>query len=344
LDAEDVGMKFRALLSLLFTFIIVSGAAAQTAAPSPGPMIGTEGVARGYLLGPGDEITGRVLGEEEFNFTAYVNADGNIMVPFFNKPIVAMCRTERALRADLIMLLEKQLRNPQFSMNIKANSRPPATVFGEVKTPTHYDLRRVATIYELLALSGGPTEEAGGVVEVKRPQPPICADEADTKEWASAVADATGVPTRTFSLSSILAGKENVAIFPGDVIQVHKGPPVWVIGEVANPMGINIREDGLTLTEAVAKLGGLRREAKSKAVKIHRLKNSDTKGDRELLIANLDDIKNKGGKDVLLQPYDIVEIDVAKPSVLKQIIDVAIGASKTVLTSTSSGIGYRVIQ
>jgi polysaccharide biosynthesis/export protein len=337
-------MKIRGLLSLVITFMFAGGIAAQTVAPSPGPMIGTEGVAKGYLLGPGDEVTGRVLGEEEFSFTAYVNADGNIMVPFFDKPIVAMCRTERALRADLIMLLEKQLKNPQFSMNIKANNRPPATVFGEVKTPTHYDLKRVATIYELLALSGGPTEEAGGVVEIKRPQPPICADEADTKEWATAVADATGVPTRTFSLSSILTGKQNVAIFPGDIIEVRRAPPVYVVGEVMNPQGgLHLREEGMTLIEAIAMLGGLRREAKVKEIRIHRLKNSET-GDREILTANLDDIRKRGGKDLQLQPYDIVEIDQAKPSVLRQIIDVAIGASKTVISSTSTGFGYRVIR
>lgn len=337
-------MRFRSLFSLLFALLIAGAATAQTTAPSAGPMIGTEGLAKGYLLGPGDEVVGRVLGEEQFNFSAYVNADGNIMVPFFDKPIVAMCRTERALRADLITLLEKQLRNPQFSMNVKANNRPPATVFGEVKTPTHYDLKRVATIYELLALSGGPTEEAGGVVEVKRPQPPTCADEADTKEWAAAVADAAGVPTRTFSLSRILAGKENVAIFPGDIVEVQKAPPVYVVGEVINPQGgLYLREDGMTLTEAIAMLGGLRHEAKTDKIRIHRLVNPETKN-REVLIANLDDIRKRGGKDVLLQPYDIVEVDQVKPSVLRQIIDVAVGASKTVVASTSSGFGYKVIR
>ncbi len=336
-------MKFRSLLSLVLIFLIAGAAAAQNVASSPtGPMIGTEGLAKGYLLGPGDEITGRVLGEEEFNFTASVNADGNIMVPFFDKPIVAMCRTERALRADLIMLLEKQLRNPQFSMNIKANSRPPATVFGEVKTPTHWDLKRVATLYELIALSGGPTEEAGGVVELKRPQPPMCAEEADSKEWAKAVADATGVPTRTFSLSSILNGNENVAIYPGDIIQVHQAPPVHVVGEIMNPQGLRLREEGMTLTEAIVKLGGLRREAKTKDVKIYRRKSGDS-NDRIVLTANLDDIKKRGAKDPMLEPYDIIEVDRARDSIAKTILKVALGAGQTLVSSGASSIGYRVL-
>ena len=139
--------------------------------PSPGPMIGTEGLSKGYLLGPGDEITGKVLGEEEFGFTAYVNADGNIMVPFFDKPIVAMCRTEKALRADLIMLLQKQLRNPQFSIgpitayfcanvdDIIDRYQPALWIYGH----NHFsnDLQRGAT--RLVSNQMGYPREAGSI-------------------------------------------------------------------------------------------------------------------------------------------------------------------------------------
>ena len=42
---------------------------------------------KGYLIGPGDEITGKVLGEKEFDFVATVDEDGKIEVPFFDKPV-----------------------------------------------------------------------------------------------------------------------------------------------------------------------------------------------------------------------------------------------------------------
>ncbi len=60
-----------------------------------------------YLIGPGDEITTKILGEPQFDFVATVDQDGKIEVPFFDKPIVATCRTERELRADVSKLSVK---------------------------------------------------------------------------------------------------------------------------------------------------------------------------------------------------------------------------------------------
>lgn len=345
-------MKLKGLLSLVVLYLAVGAINAQEVVNTAGPMIGTESAGPRYLLGPGDEITGRVLGEEQFNFTAYVNEDGNILVPFFDKPIVAMCRTEKAVRADLIMLLEKQLRYPQFSMNIKRNSRPPATVFGEVKTPTRFDLRRTATLFELLAEAGGPTEEAGGVIKIKRPQPSACPDEYDRTGWEEAVRDEAGIPTKTFSLSRVMSGRDDISVYPGDVIEVLKGPPVWVVGEVSNPNGIRIRENGLTLTEAIVMIGGLKREAKTKEIKIYRLKdtvanvNEETLVDakqRDVITANLDAIKKQQAQDPLLKPYDIIEIERSKDSIAMTIAKVALGATKTIVSSGASNLGYRVI-
>jgi polysaccharide export outer membrane protein len=345
-------MKTKGLFALILSVFVVGTVTAQSdVAPPAGPMIGMESTGARYLLGPGDEITGRVLGEEQFNFTTFVNEDGNILVPFFEKPIVAMCRTEKAVRADLIMLLEKQLRNPQFSMNIKRNSRPPATVFGEVKTPTRFDLRRTATLFELLAEAGGPTEEAGGIINIKRPQPSACPEEYDRTGWEEAVKDEAGIPTKTFSLSRVMSGRDDIAIYPGDIIEVRKAPPVWVVGEVSNPNGIYIREEGLTLTEAIVKIGGLKREAKTKEIKIYRLKNSANLSDdnladakqRDVITANLDAIKKQQEQDPLLMPYDIIEIEKSKDSIAMTIAKVALGATKTIVSSGASNLGYRVI-
>ncbi len=54
--------------------------------------------AKGYLLGPGDEIAGKVLGEMEYDFVATINEDGFVEVPFSKTPVLAKCKTERELR------------------------------------------------------------------------------------------------------------------------------------------------------------------------------------------------------------------------------------------------------
>jgi polysaccharide export outer membrane protein len=301
--------------------------------------------AKGYQLYPGDEVTGKVLGEKDFDFVATVNEDGNIEVPFFDKPVNAKCRTERELRADVTQLLTRYLKSPQLSLRITdRKSRPPATIYGEVRTPQQVLLMRKATLVELLAFSGGVTEEAGGTIQVFRTQAPLCADASEENIWKSDTNDATSVPSKTYSLASVKSGKEeaNPIIYPGDVIVVHKASPVYITGEVVAPQGIYLKEGGMTLTEAIAKIGGVRREAKTKDIKIHRLKSIDSK-EREVISANYDLIKAGKQKDIMLEPQDIIEVDKAKDSLAKQILNIAVGAGRTAVQSVSGGVGYRVL-
>ncbi len=87
--------------------------------------------AKGYQVGPGDELTIKVAGETDFDFIARVNEDGKIDVPFDDQPLDARCKTERQLRGEMKQLLSRYLKNPQFSLRVTdQNSRPPATVYG----------------------------------------------------------------------------------------------------------------------------------------------------------------------------------------------------------------------
>lgn len=301
--------------------------------------------AKGYQLYPGDEVTGKILGEEQFNFVATVNEDGYIEVPFFDKPVNAKCRTERELRADVTELLSKYLRSPQLSLRITdRKSRPPATIYGEVRTPQQVLLMRKATLVELLAFSGGVTEEAGGTIQVFRTQAPLCADGTAENIWKNDSNDPTSVPSRTYSLASVKSGREeaNPIIYPGDVIVVQKASPVYITGEVNFPQGIYLKEGGMTLTEAIAKIGGVRREAKTKDIKIYRLKSANSK-EREIISANYDLIKSGKQKDLPLEPQDIIEVDKAKDSIAQSILKIAIGAGRQAVGSLSGGVGYRVL-
>lgn len=330
-------MKFKLLFTVLISFFVVGLVSAQNQPIDATP-------AKGYMLGPGDEITGKVLGEQQFDFIATVNEDGKIEVPFFDKPVVAKCRSERQLRTDITGLLEKYLRGPQLSLRVTArNSRPPATIYGEVRSPQQVVLMRKATLVELLAFSGGVTEEAGGMIQIFRTQPPMCPEEGEDSTWKPVTTDPSDVPSRLYSLSSVRLGKEeaNPIIYPGDVIVVQKASPVYITGEVRSPQGIYLKEGGLSLTEAIAKIGGVNREAKTRDIKIYRLKSNSK--DREILTANYDLIKKGQQKDILLEPYDIVEVDKAKDSIAASILKIAIGAGKGAVTSMTGGIGYRVL-
>jgi len=80
----------RSAVFLIFTAVLVGvgPVVGQTPSAVPTP-VPNAAVQKGYLVGPGDEITGKVLGESEFDFVATVDEDGKIEVPFFDKPVIA---------------------------------------------------------------------------------------------------------------------------------------------------------------------------------------------------------------------------------------------------------------
>ncbi len=298
------------LLVQCFSFTLLAQAAPETE-------------QKGYLLGPGDEITTKVLGDEQFDFVATIDEDGRMEVPFFENAIDVKCKSERELRSELTNLLKKYLRNPQVNVRVtKRNSRPPVSIYGEVRQQQQIDLSRRQYLLELISFAGGETEKAGGMVQVFRTRTPICADPASIEQWGS---DGNGVPSRMFSLASIRQGdlEANPEIFPGDIIVVQKSAPVYVIGEVIRPGEFSIPEGGLPLTQAIAMASGITREAKIKNVKILRRKTGSSESD--VIEANYDLIRKGEQADIVLQPFDQVQVGKAPKKFLDYVIEFATG-------------------
>lgn len=299
---------------------------------------------RGYLVGPGDVLTVKVLGEPQFDTVARIDEDGKFQVPFFEDRIYAKCRSERELREDVTQLLSRFLKSPQISVSVtEKKSRPPATIYGAITQPQQVDLRRKATLMELISISGGVTEEAGGMIQIFRTQPPICAEEVQQIAWKQESENGLEVPSRMYSLNSLRLGREeaNPEIYPGDIIVVLRASPVYITGEVLAPQGIYLKDGGLSLTEAIAKIGGVRREAKTKDIKIYRLK--DNSREREIIAVNYDLIKKGEQKDVMLEPYDIVEVDKAGKGIGQTILEIITGAGRTGISAVTQGLGTRVL-
>ncbi len=302
---------------------------------------------KGYMYGPGDEITGRVAFEPEYNFVAVVDENGRIEVPFSNVPILAQCKTENQLRAELKDLLEIYLKNPQFSTQTKKGLRAQAAIHGAVINAARIELTRRATLMELIVAAGGVSELAGGLVQVFRIQQPTCTADDDPNRWKPDSGDASEIPSRIYSISAVNSGREetNPVILPGDIIHVMKAPPAYVTGEVINPQAILLKENGTTLMDAMGMISGPTQTAKTKEIKIFRLKpgTSPSSKDRETLVANLDLIRTGKQKDILLQPYDIIQVDKAKKPLALTILEFAIGAGRQAIQSAANTGGARIV-
>ncbi|NNE64961.1 MAG: hypothetical protein HKN33_00220 [Pyrinomonadaceae bacterium] len=295
---------------------------------------------RGYLVLPGDKIEGKVLGESDFNFVVVVDENGRFTLPFVESEINAKCKTEQELSAEVKARYSKFLRDPMLSVTVIERRPPvPVTVSGEVRSPQRVEMRREARLLELIAFSGGYTEDAGGTVQVFRTQIPPCSNDAVTKEWNAESNNGTEVPSKMFTRSSIQQGRNesNPIVYPGDIIHVEKASPVYLTGQVVQQKGVYIKEGGLSLTQALAMVGGVREKAKTKDIKVYRLKGQNPK-DRDIIAVNLDMIKKGEQADIMLEPYDIVEVDRAKDSIGSQIFKIITGAGRAGLsTFTSSG-------
>jgi polysaccharide export outer membrane protein len=304
------------LLLVLFSFQF---AFAQTVAPDADGQ-------KGYLIGPGDEITGKVLGEAQFDFVATVDEDGKIEVPFFDKPVVAMCKTERDLRLEVAKLLAKYLKSPQLSLRVtQRNSRPPVSIYGEVRQQQQFILTRRFHLIDVLSAAGGVTEKSGGMIQVYHTRPPICAEPSVLAEWKTNVGDGLDVPSQMYSVASLRQGHDeaNPEIFPGDIVVVQKAAPVYVVGEVVRPGEFSIPEGGLPLSQAMAMASGITREAKTSSIKVYRRKAGSPKP--EALSVNYDSVRKGQEKDIMLEPFDIVEVGKAPKKITDYLTEFLIG-------------------
>lgn len=304
-------MKLKLLFLFAFVLCLSGISAAQVNGDTP----------RGYMIGPGDVLTIKVVGEKDFEVESVtVDEDGKIQIPF-SDGITAQCQTEKGLRDQIVKVYSKYIRNPQVGVYVRERkSRPPVAIYGEIRNPQRVDLTRRATLRDLLAFSGGVTEKASGIVQVTRTQPLLCAEDKD-EDWKNFNAADNVLPSRIYSLGSLR--EANPVIYPGDIIDVQKAPPIYVIGEVMRSGELVMPEGGLPMMQAIAMASGTTREAKMKEIKIYRRKPGTAQP--EVISVNYDAIKKGTQKDMMLEPYDIVEVGKSKKSIGEIMLDIATG-------------------
>ncbi len=315
------------------------------ATTSEQPGVDNQGI-RNYLLGPGDALDVRVFAQPDLNAVVEVDSDGNISsLPFLESPIPAKCRTEKDIQKDITKAYAKYLKNPQVSVRIsERKSRQPATVFGAVRQPTRVQMQRKIRLNELVVVSGGFTERASGTIQILHTEPLMCPQPGE--EALAAPIDGTKVPFELIKISELRAGKvqANPVIRPGDYVLVTEAEPVYVTGSVIAPQGIFLR-DQLTLTRALAMVGGARKEAKLTDVRIYRQKPGAT--DQEMIRVDYSAIKKNQKPDFFLQAFDIIEVPEAgmfSPSRIGQTLMGAVsGSLGTMFTQGGSSLATRVI-
>jgi polysaccharide export outer membrane protein len=331
--------------SLILAAIVVSLAVAtsvfaqQTQGSGSGSSsaLDSQGIRR-YLLGPGDVLDVRVFGQQDLSSVVEIDSEGNISsLPFLEKPIRAQCRTEKEVQTDVALAYAKYIKNPQVSVLTKERkSRQPATILGAVRDPQQVIMMREVRLHELVTKAGGWTDRASGTIEVMHTQAPMCPPDGGIIQNAT-LSEKGNFGITIYKITDLKAGKEEAdpVIWPGDIVRVTEGDPVYVTGSVVAPRELVIR-DKLTLKLAIAMAGGPARMAKTNEVHILRQKE----GGQEDLKINYDDIRKGKAPDVELKPFDIIEVGEAGLFTGKGMTDMLKGIVRSAPGVVTRGVIY----
>jgi polysaccharide export outer membrane protein len=347
-------MKLKLMLVVVFALVsslivLVHAQEQQTSSSSAGISassgIDNQGI-KNYLLGPGDVLEVRVFGQPDLSSTVEIDSDGNLSsLPFLETPIPARCRTEKQVQKDIATAYAKFINNPQVSVRISArNSRQPATVFGAVRQPTRVEMKRKVRLNELMAVSGGFTERASGTIQILHTEPLMCPEPGD--EASAAPIDGTKIPLQIVKIADLRSGnvQANPVIRPGDYVLVTEAEPVYITGSVVSPSGIYLREN-LTLSRALAMVGGVRKEAKNSDIKIYRQKPGAF--DQEVIHVDYAAIKKNEKPDITLMPYDVIEVPEANAFSSQRIATTLLGAvtagATGAIATTGSSLPTRIL-
>jgi polysaccharide export outer membrane protein len=195
-------------------------------------------------------------------------------------------------------------------VNITEFRSQPVSVLGAVKTPGVYPLRGPKTLMEVLSAAGGLEPDAGNTLKITR----------QAANGAIPLAGARMDASGRFSIAEVsLRGlmdandpRNNIPIYPNDVLTVPRGRLVYVMGEVQKPGGYVLRDDeNASILQVLAMSSGLLRTASAKNARI--LRAVPNQPQRVELPVNVSRILQGKAEDLKLKPDDILFVPTSAP-------------------------------
>ena len=229
----------------------------------------------GYIVGPGDVVEISIwesppavlfgtaaldprTGSTAAHVTAFpeqmVSSDGTINIPFAGR-IPASGRSPQHIEADIVHRLTGKANQPQVLVRVIRNATSNVTVVGEVAQSARIPLTaRGERLLDALAAAGGVRQPVGKIsLQMTR-----------------------GAQVQTMALDAIIRDpRQNIVLQPGDVVTaLYQSSSFTVLGATGKNEEINFEAQGITLTQALGRAGGLQdARADARAVFIFRFED-----------------------------------------------------------------------
>jgi len=244
-----------------------------------------------YAIGPEDVLEIKVWDNEDLNRTVEVSQEGT-----FTFPLIGKVKADGLSIFELENHIKKRLADgyllaPQVTVNVKEYQSQKVFLFGEVKNPGSYILKRKTHIMELISQAGGLTDMAERTIKIVRHKPT-----GHSAETGSPEGDEENKTIITLDLGKYQDDITYDSFFvkSGDSIYIDPVPRFFITGEVGRPGEFKWKK-GLTVRQAISLAGGPTQLAAEKRTRIIRVK----KGKEE---------EHNAGMDDLVKPDDIIKV------------------------------------
>ncbi|SIT81512.1 polysaccharide export outer membrane protein [Yoonia rosea] len=204
-----------------------------------------------YIVGSGDILSVLVFNHPELTMPAgpqrsaaetgfRVQSDGTFFYPFVGQVQAAGLAPEQ-IRANLMVGLAEYIADPQLEVRVAAFNSQAINITGAVAAPQRLPLTTVPlTLIDAVNAAGGLVPEADPAgVTLQR-------------NGRTYRVDLEGFLERGMVSNNPMLGSGDVVFVPARTPQ-----EVFVLGEVGRPSGIDLAGEALSLTQALARQGGL---------------------------------------------------------------------------------------
>jgi polysaccharide biosynthesis/export protein len=184
-----------------------------------------------------------------------VNSDGAVNMPFAGQ-IPAAGRTPQQIEAEVVRRLQGKANQPQVLVRVIRNASSNVTVVGEVVSSTRMPLTaRGERLLDALAAAGGVRQPVNKMtLQITR-----------------------GSRVQALPLDLIIRDpRQNIFLMAGDVVTaLHQPLSFTVLGATGKNEELNFEAQGITLTQALARAGGLQdARADARGVFVFRLEEA----------------------------------------------------------------------
>ncbi|RMF22947.1 MAG: hypothetical protein D6760_06340 [Deltaproteobacteria bacterium] len=244
-----------------------------------------------YRIGPEDLLEVTLFDIEDATgdprmIPTRVSNSGYVTLPYVGK-IKAQGLTPLELEDTLRTAFQQFIHDPQITVFVREYRSYRVSVVGYVNQPGVLELKGRKTLLEALAMAGGVDDDAGREIRLSRQT-------------------AGQVQTILIDLDRLAREGDmslNLALLPGDVINVPRAGTFFVEGEVNKPGAYPLIEK-TTVTQALATAGGPDfKLAKLGGITLFRKQEN---GERVAIAVDLDAIRSGKADDFLVNEDDVI--------------------------------------